>query len=261
MKKSSHLLLAAILAVLLLSSGAAEELSSAYTKLDPKACKDVTPLDAGGYGGVSKCKGYAGIEVRVAEGDLRMFVSYGADAAKQTAAEQTLPQFNTIGDTLEWRLADGKPFATILRYCWDSDNGEGSTLVVTKLGKMDACHVGYVSATGNPNANVLARTVADTLARGFDCANDRVYQYGPDGNRTDQATRGRSSGVSLDSSSAKQTRRASRIASSGVSSSSATMANSSPPSRPTRSTSRRFSFSVAATSSRVSRPWHGRACR
>jgi len=186
MKKSSHLLLAATLAVPLLSSGAAaEEISSAYTKLDPKACKDVTPLDAGGYGGVSKCEGYDGIEVRVAEGDLRMFVSYGADAAKQTAAEQTLPQFNTIGDTLEWRLADGNPFATILRYRWDSDNGEGSTLVVTKLGTTDACHVGYVTATANPNANVLARTVADTLARRFDCANDRIHRYGPDGNRTD----------------------------------------------------------------------------
>ena len=49
--------------------------------------------------------------------------------------------------------------------------------------------------------------------------------------------------------SAVQTRRASRMASSGVSSSSATMANSSPPSRPTRSTSRTFSFSLAATSS------------
>lgn len=186
MRKSLHRLLAATLAVPLLSVGAAaEEISSAYTKLDKGACKDVTPLDAGGFGGISKCTGYDGIEVRVAEGDLRMFVSYGPDAAKQTAAEQTLPQFNTIGDTLEWRLADGKPFATILRFRWDSDNGEGSTLVVTKLGTTDACHVGYVTATGNPNANVLAREVADTLARGFDCANGRIHQYDSDGDRTD----------------------------------------------------------------------------
>jgi hypothetical protein len=103
----------------------------------------------------------------------------------QTAATQTLPLFNTISDTLEWRLSNGKPFATILRFHWDSDNGQGSTLVVTKLDKTDACHVAYVTATENPNANVLARKLADTLARGFDCANDRVHQYGPDGNRTD----------------------------------------------------------------------------
>jgi len=110
--------------------------------------------------------------VRVAEGDLRLFVSYGPNAAIQTAATQTLPQFNTVGDTLEWRLANGKAFATILRFRWDSDNVQRSTLVVTKLGKTDACHVAHVTATGNPNANVLARKVADTLARGFDCAND-----------------------------------------------------------------------------------------
>jgi hypothetical protein len=182
MAKSSHLVLAAIVAVPLLSSGAAaEEISSAYTKLKGESCRDATPLDAGGYGSVFTCKGYDGIDVRVAEGDLRMFVSYGPGAAKQTAATETLPQFNTIGDTLEWRLANGKPFATILRFRWDSDNGQGSTLVVTKLGKTDACHVAYVTATGNPNANDLARKVADTLARGF----DRVHQYGPDGDRTD----------------------------------------------------------------------------
>jgi hypothetical protein len=186
MAKPSHLLLAAILAVWLPSFGAAaEEISSAYTTLKPDACRDATPLDAGGYGSVFMCKGYDGIDVRVAEGDLRMFVSYGPDAATQTAAEQTLPQFNTVGETLEWRLAGGKPFATILRFRWDSDNGQGSTLVVTKLGQTDACHVAYVTATGNPNANVLARKVADTLSRGFDCAADRIHQYGPDGGRTD----------------------------------------------------------------------------
>jgi hypothetical protein len=186
MVKSSHLLLAAALATSLLSFGAeAEEISSAYTTLKPKACQHVTPPEAREYGSLFKCKGYDGINVRVAEKDLRMFVSYGPDAAAQTAATETLPQFNTIGDTLEWRLVDGEPFATILRFRWDSDNGQGSTLVVTKLGKADACHVAYVTATGTPNANVLARKVADTLARGFDCGEDRIHQYGPDGNRTD----------------------------------------------------------------------------
>ena len=186
MAKSSQLLLAATIATLLSSFGAtAETISSVYTTLKPTACEDVTPEEAREYGSVFTCKGYDDIDVRVAEGDLRMFVSYGPGAAKQTAATETLPQFNTIGDTLEWRLADGKPFATILRFRWDSDNGQGSTLVVTKLGRSDACHVAYVMATGNPNANVLARKVADTIARGFNCADDRIHRYGPAGNRTD----------------------------------------------------------------------------
>jgi hypothetical protein len=34
-----------------------------------------------------------------------MFVSYGPDAATQTAAYETVPQFNSIGETLEWRGA------------------------------------------------------------------------------------------------------------------------------------------------------------
>jgi hypothetical protein len=80
---------------------------------------------------VFRCKGFGGLDVRVAEGDLRMFVSYGPDAAAQTAAQQTVPAFNTTGETLEWRLADGEPFATILRFHWDSDGAKGSTLVVT----------------------------------------------------------------------------------------------------------------------------------
>lgn len=186
MQKSSHLLLAATLAASFLSFGAtAEEISSVYTTLKPKACEDVTPTEAREYGSAFTCKGYDGMVVRVAESDLRMFVSYGPDAATQTAAEETLPQFNTIGETLEWRLADGKPFATILRFHWDSDNGQGSTLVVTKLGKTDACHVAYVTATGNPNANVLARKVADTEARGFDCAKERIHRYDAGGSRTD----------------------------------------------------------------------------
>lgn len=164
----------------------AETIRSVYTPLKLKDCENITPPETPeSYGGAFRCEGYGGMDVRVAEGDLRMFVSYGPDAALQTAAEQTLPQFNTLGETLEWRLADEKPFATILRFRWDSDNGEGSTLVVTKLGDTDACHVAYVVATGNPNANALARQVADGQARGFDCERDKPRTYGPDGKQTD----------------------------------------------------------------------------
>ncbi|MGH6864871.1 MAG: hypothetical protein ACREDO_01515 [Methyloceanibacter sp.] len=67
------------------------------------------------YGSVWRCAGYEGIDVRVAEGDLRIIVSYGPNADTQSAAYETLPQFNNIGDKLEWRvrLEGGKwrPFA------------------------------------------------------------------------------------------------------------------------------------------------------
>ncbi len=163
----------------------AQELSSIYTPLDLKKCKDVTPADAKDYGTIWRCEGYEGLSVRVAEGDLRIFVSYGPKAETQTAANETLPQFNNIGDKLEWRVAkEGerfRPFATILRYKWDSDNGEGSTLVITKLGRDDACHVAYVDATGNPKANEQARAIADRDAVKFVCKQDMAKHYLADG--------------------------------------------------------------------------------
>ena len=71
-----------------------------------------------------------------------------------------------IGETLEWRVKrEGgklKPFATILRFRWDADDRQGSTLVVTKLGEDDACHMAYVEATNNPKANEQARATSPT---------------------------------------------------------------------------------------------------
>lgn len=162
-----------------------EEIASVYSSLNLAKCKDIAPDDAKDYGTIWRCKGVDGIDVRVAEGDLRIYVSYGPKAEAQIAAQQTLPQFNSIGETLEWRVAkDGQrstPFATILRFSWSADDKKGSTLVVTKLGKDDACHVAYVEAAGNPKANEQARALADRLARGFDCKRDAPKHYGVGG--------------------------------------------------------------------------------
>lgn len=173
-----------VLIALLAGSGpAVAEISSAYTKLDlEKGCKLVrSNPDEGGWAEF-RCKGYNGMNVRVAEGDLRYFVSYGPNAGKQRAATQTLGPFNTIHHTLEWRVEKqgGKwvPFATILRYFWDSGDGrKGQTLVVTRLDGNEACHVAHIKADGNPKANVEARRAADTLARTFDCATSQLDSY------------------------------------------------------------------------------------
>jgi hypothetical protein len=159
----------------------AAEIESVYTKLDLEQCKDVTPQDIKDHGSVSICPGYDSIDVRVAEGDLRIFVSYGPNAANQTATYETIPQFNNIGETLEWRVRrEGgklKPFATILRFSWDVDGRRGSTLVVTKLAKTDACHMAYVEATNNPQANEQARAIADKDAAAFICKQDKAKHY------------------------------------------------------------------------------------
>ena len=158
---------------------------SAYTPLVLEKCDNITPSEMAEHGAVFRCAGFGGTDVRVAKGDLRMFVSYGKRAADQAAAGQTLPAFNSIGERLEWRIKDGKAFATILRFRWDGDGAKGSTLVVTKLGKTDSCHVAYVQAEKNPHANRLAREVADEDARRFSCKRDQPRTYGPDGKPID----------------------------------------------------------------------------
>jgi hypothetical protein len=39
----------------------AQELSSVYTPLDLKKCKEVTPADAKEYGTICRCEGYEGL--------------------------------------------------------------------------------------------------------------------------------------------------------------------------------------------------------
>lgn len=69
----------------------AGEASSLYTCLDLAGHRRITPPEAREYGAVWRCQGHDGMTVRVAEGDLRFFVSYGPNAATQTAAGETLP--------------------------------------------------------------------------------------------------------------------------------------------------------------------------
>ncbi len=170
--------LAVLTSVLMLFFGpvaAAADLGSAYTKVRLQNCTQIgTASEEGTFGGAWECPGYQGEAVYVAEGDLRMFVSFGPYAADEPAAGQTLPNFNTINETLEWRLRDGVPFATILRWFPSLDEGgrTGSVLIVTQLKPGGGtCQIAMVDAQSNKNANDLARHAADNMAGTFDCAN------------------------------------------------------------------------------------------
>ena len=44
---------------------------------------------------------------------------------------------------------------------------------MTRLGPGGVCHVGYVDARANANANELAQQLADQKARGFKCGADK----------------------------------------------------------------------------------------
>jgi hypothetical protein len=165
----------AVLATLWAVPAIAQVNISTYTDVNLDACSIDSSDD---MGSVWTCPGYKGIPVMIAEGDLRFFVSYGLRSSEEKAATQTLPPFNHLGPKLEWRLGkasgDLKPFATILRYYVQREEGEdeGQILVVTKVAPGATCHVAYVDALANPKANEMAQKAADDLATDFDCASE-----------------------------------------------------------------------------------------
>lgn len=159
-----------------------------YTRFDTKNKKTCphTPSSEPEDYGTWRCKGYGDMDVRIHAGDQRMYITFGSD--KDTLAEkQTFDGFNNAySGTIEWRRekqADGKgrPFATILR--WNVSTGSdgpsrGQVLVVTRLGPGGVCHVGYVDAVANSDANALARKLADEHARTFKCGTDKRIVVG-----------------------------------------------------------------------------------
>jgi hypothetical protein len=156
-------------------------IGSAYTEYNARACCHTAGKVVEDYG-TWLCRGYRRVAVWLSAGDQRMYVSFGPKASDEPAAGETMGHFNdAYKGKIEWRLErfpGGKvrPFATILRwnYMTDVDDREvsGRMLVVTRLGPGGVCHVGYVDARANPNANDLARELADAKARGFHCGVD-----------------------------------------------------------------------------------------
>jgi hypothetical protein len=177
----------------LAATASAEPVKSEYTTIELKQCKALPAAKdevEGDAGAAWWCNGLRGYKLFLAEGDLRQMLAYGKKAREQRAATQTLGRFNSIFPddkteraTLEWRLryTKGKwvPFATILRYhTFDGDQDppvRGQVLVVAKVGPKagtDACHVAYIDALANPDANALAQQAADERAEAFDCTKE-----------------------------------------------------------------------------------------
>ncbi|KQX38851.1 hypothetical protein ASD04_09385 [Devosia sp. Root436] len=172
-------ILAALLAIAALATPAQAAFNSAYTDLDLDEC---LVLDADDFGASWACPGYKGYPLMVSEGDLRFSLIYGFGA--KAGDGQTLPPFNRLGEKLEWRLSNDlgrwMPIATIVRYhTADPETGEdkGQVLVVTQLVEGNSCHIAYIDAVANANANELARQAADASGD-FDCASDEVEIIG-----------------------------------------------------------------------------------
>jgi len=177
-----------------------QTIDSAYTDYDTKRCTHRGGRDVEDYG-EWRCKGPNGLAMLVHAGDQRMTMSFGLRAKEEPAASQTLRGFNDVYKArIEWRLVHQgggrtRPFAAIVR--WNTslmdddtpgkaDTGRpkavnGQVLVVTRLGAGGVCHVGYVDALANPDANELARKIADERARTFRCDADKPVIVGKTG--------------------------------------------------------------------------------
>jgi hypothetical protein len=147
---------------------------SAYTDTDLADC---LLLEADDFSAAWACPGYRGYPVHVVEGDLRFYIGYGFNAPDERVASQTLPPFNNLGPRMEWRLSNASgrwmPVATIVRYVTDNaddiEGPNGEVLVVSQIEPGNSCHIAYIDARANSDANALARAAADRLAGTVEC--------------------------------------------------------------------------------------------
>jgi hypothetical protein len=195
--------LIACIAATVVSSGAIAA-ESVYTDfpMQNSRCKPVHPATAAvdaDMGSVSEyCPGYKGYRVLYKEGDARVSVHYGHLSAQVVEHYwESFGPFNSVAEKIEWRLDDaGVPRAAIQRfYLGNIDEAagmptearKGQVLVVSKVGQPDdnsGCVVGLVDALANPDANALARQVADTVVAGFACGRDAAVYHGARGDKS-----------------------------------------------------------------------------
>ena len=186
-------------AALVLQSNA-ETISSSYTSTAPKDCRVRSANNGVDDSTIRVCPGKNGLIVLISEDDLRESVSVGRNrlaASKEPAAETWFGPFNSTTNTVEWRAANGRPYAIIQR--WHiADNADRDKddrpiakpmLAVTRLAPGAVCHVAYIDVQANPNANELARKAADEIARNFKCGKDKVQTVGNSGRAVELTNR------------------------------------------------------------------------
>ena len=199
MNRISSIGLAVLMTCIGLNGAAAQSVGSTYSSTAPKDCRQIGKPSQLDGSTTRACPGKDGLMVLIAEGDLREIVSVGRNrkaAAEEPAAKAWFAPFNSSQTTIEWRAAGTKPFAIIQRWHIADNNdpdkqGRPTTqamLVVTRLPPGPVCHVAYVDAIANPNANELARKAADDFARGFTCGKDEVKIIGTRGRAVELAT-------------------------------------------------------------------------
>jgi hypothetical protein len=108
-----------------------------------------------------RCGGYGGTLLFVQNGDDR----YDLDAGAPDEDTLWADTFDYPGDTVEWRLKSGVPFAIVYRLrSTNPDVPASSSLIVETIGKdgNGGCRVAKIDGAAE-QANALARQAADAL--------------------------------------------------------------------------------------------------
>ncbi len=149
----------------------APKFSSAYSNLD-KDCKTIK----GGEGtdDASDCRGAGGYRIHVGAAAAALFITAQTPDKKDyiPLATQNF-DFDERKTKIEWRMADKKPFAVIMRvavYAEPNEVGEyfgkktGEKLIVKGLKGFE--NIDFVVDAKTPNANAKARELADNGYKG-----------------------------------------------------------------------------------------------
>lgn len=150
---------------------------SAYTNIASGKCKLLERAKEGdGEWARFQCKSFSKYRVFVDYDDARDYVrlKYGQMEIK---LRHGVSEFSRTGPKMEWRFDRGNkafPYAVIFRmYHTKGSKRERSTLFVARISPNGGCVVGSVAGNARPNANVLARKMADTRTQGFRCGTDQ----------------------------------------------------------------------------------------
>lgn len=144
---------------------------SLYTSVDAKHCRTIksTAEEAGSYEG--RCRGVAGYNLMVEEGDLRTNIKVIAPGGATHSLDLwsiVSPAFSSPGPRVEWRMTkrNGRstPVALIIRYNAsenpDNPNKITSFLAVAKITTKEICVTDKI--VPGPRSNEEARRTADT---------------------------------------------------------------------------------------------------
>lgn len=154
------------------SEAPAPAFSSLYTDLN-KDCKDAFKNVGEGQDMPLRCKGYGGYYIYIYYSAWASHINaqmVRKDDVSISLAMQELGYSDAKGRKIEWRMADGKPFAVILRVShykestdginpFDEKLKTGESLLVKGLKGYE--HIDSAVDARQPDANLKARQLAD----------------------------------------------------------------------------------------------------